>query len=114
MELGRFTLKGGSGGQPATKLIILHVRGERNVGFAEQPAYSISQWKSNFESEKSYHHRGHRGTQRKICGPLSLVVRMLFRAGSHFVGLGGAFRLLGNDHVFDLVIGGLGNDLLLH
>jgi hypothetical protein len=32
MELGRFTLQGGSGGQPATKLIILHVGGERNEG----------------------------------------------------------------------------------
>ena len=31
MELGRFTLQGGSGGQPATNLIILHAGGERNV-----------------------------------------------------------------------------------
>ena len=68
MELGRFTLKGGSGGQPATKLIILHVGGERNAGFVGQRACSISQWKNDFKREKSYHHRGHRGTQRKIRG----------------------------------------------
>jgi len=32
MELGRFTLRDGSGGQSETRLIMLHGKGERNAG----------------------------------------------------------------------------------
>ncbi len=56
MELGRFTLKGGSGGQPATNLIILHVGGERNAGIVDQIDWHRA--RTALTTEATERHRG--------------------------------------------------------
>src|SRR5579863_75155 len=90
MELGRFTLRGGSG--VSVQTIILHARRERNGrkgvvarGDADAP---------------SAPGRGVRGS----------TVQHLFRCGRRC----GCFHLLGDNLILDLVVGRLRNDLLLH
>src|SRR6266536_2809464 len=102
MELGRFTAKG-SGGEPGSTSIILFGLRERNGGIETElgmPAERLSPRRSRGE---------HRGNAVSLCVRRSESFD-LFRGGGHFV----RFRLLGDDHVLDLVVGGLGDDLLVH
>src|ERR1700733_492821 len=93
MELGRFTLQGAPVASRNPVLIMLHGQRERNA--SKVPGIN---------------HRGQGAHRGFFYEPVLSVVSLLLRGGHHR----SRFGLLGDDHVFDLVVSCLGDDFLLH
>src|ERR1039457_2664687 len=107
MELGRFILRAAPEARQVPVLIILHGKRERN---ASEALRRKCKDRKNEPQRVTEAHRG--ATEVSLCGLLCLssVAIGSFRSGRHLTG----FRLLGDDRILDLVVGGLGDDLLLH
>src|ERR1022692_3239817 len=103
MELGRFTLRAAPEARQVPVLIILHGKRERN---ASEALRHKCRDRKNEPQRVTEAHRGF-----PLWSPVSVLCGYRFiseRAPSY------RFCLLGDDRILDLVVGGLGDDLLLH